>query len=64
MNKEINDAINNLYDVLRKTSSNDLVSVNIFFNSYGIDITTQQKTAEQLKSSGIAMKNIRGEWIK
>jgi len=36
----------------------------VFFNCEGYDVTQTHRTADNLKESGISMRNVKGEWIK
>ena len=64
MHKEIVEKIKELEDVIRGFGDDECITVNLFFNCEGLEVTTRQRTADQLKSEGISMKNVRGEFIK
>lgn len=64
MNSEIQRAIENLHDVLNKELGSNAVSARIFISSHEYCFEVETKSPAQLKSEGISMKDIRGEWIK
>lgn len=57
-------AIDDLRSVLDKELGNNVVSIEIFLSNSEQYVSVKTKSAAQLKSNGISMKNIRGEWIK
>lgn len=60
--------IDELLEQLKLYMSTELdkntVSISIFINCEGIQMTTRHRTPEQLKKSGISMRNINGDFIK
>ena len=42
----------------------ETTSVNIFINCEELRFETSQRLPEQLKSQGVSMKNIAGDWIR
>ncbi len=64
MHKKIVEKIEELEDVIRGFGDDECIIINLFFNCEGSEVTTRQKTADQLKSEGISMRNVRGEFIK
>ena len=61
---EIQVAIKNLELALRKNSSDTAVSFTIFINSEEVVSHWSNRSPEQLKDSGISMKNLAGNFIK
>lgn len=64
MKTEIDHAIEALMQSLKDYAPKETVSFQFFMNSEGCEIITQSKTPDQLKSAGISMRNLRGEFIK
>ena len=64
MNPEILAAIDNLTNALRKGAPEQMVAFTLFVNCESTEIDTKLRTPEQLKSAGISMRNIRGQFIK
>jgi hypothetical protein len=64
MNKRIEELKAELKAELRKECNNETVLVVLELNSYGFNTTYEERSSDSLKSEGISMKNIRGEWIK
>lgn len=64
MNDKVKAAIENLYQALKDNSSENTVSVSVFFNAYEQKIEIDERSPLQLQSQGISMKNIKGEFIK
>jgi hypothetical protein len=52
-----------LEDHFKATLPANCVAVRIFFNSQGYDLEYETRTAESLRSAGISMRNLRGEFI-
>ena len=63
MNK-IQMAIDNLESVLREHSACTVVSFSVFVNCEGREVAIDSRKPELLKSQGISMKNLAGEFIK
>lgn len=53
-----------LYKAIKAEAAADVTSVTLFFNCEGVETQTTTRSAQSLKDNGIAMRNIRGEWIK
>ena len=66
-----------LFDRLASFSNKDLIdeltrrigtqittSINIFINSDGYEVTETNRSPESLKSDGISMRNVFGEYVK
>ena len=53
-----------LRTALIEAYGDETVSVHLTLNSYGFYTQTNERTAESLKSEGISMRNLKGEWIK
>ena len=62
--EKINAAIANLRIALEENSDDECVAVRLFFNSEGYELTEEIRPSEGLKRSGIAMRNIRGDFVK
>lgn len=57
-------AVSELHEILKQEMGSNVVSVEIFISNSEIRINTQTRSPAALKSDGISMKNIKGEWIK
>ena len=64
MNILIKEAIDNLQETISDYGDNNCVSIKLFFNCEGMELTVSKRTADQLKAAGISMRNVRGEYIK
>lgn len=64
MNNDIKEAINNLQELISDYAEKDCVSIKLFFNCEGLELTVNKRTADQLDQAGISMRNVRGEFIK
>ena len=64
MNTRIDKALDNLYKVLIDECSDKAVSCNIFINCYERNIEFRTRNADSLRSEGVSMKNIKGNFIK
>jgi hypothetical protein len=53
-----------LYEAIKAEAGADVTSVTIFFNCEGVETSTTTRSPQSLEENGIAMRNIRGEWIK
>ena len=62
--KGIREALNNLREAIEGQADYFCTSVTVFFNCEGCDITQTYSTPEDLRESGISMRNVKGEWIK
>ena len=63
MNK-MQQAIDNLEKVIREHSADTVTTFSVFINCEGREIKIGSRTPEQLKSQGISMRNIAGNFIK
>lgn len=63
MNQEIQAAIDNLAQVVRKNASDTTVAFNLFINYREAEAEFRTKTPEGLKTDGISMRNLKGEFI-
>ena len=63
MNK-IQTAIDNLESVVRENSANTVVGFRVFINCEGREVEVDTRRPEQLKSQGISMRNLAGNFIK
>ena len=64
MNNEIENALKNLRDVLQANTHEHCTGVNVFFNCNGYEIEYNFRTPDSLKSDGISMRNIKGDFIQ
>jgi hypothetical protein len=64
MNEEIEKAFNEFKSVLIEELGSNTVAVELFISHSEISYNVQIKSPAALKSDGISMKNIKGEWIK
>ena len=64
MSETIQERIAYLLEAVKTDMSSNTTSVTIFINCEGAHFESRIKTPEQLKKSGISMRNISGEWIK
>lgn len=64
MNTVTQKAVSELHEILKQEMGSNVVSVEIFISNSKIKINPQTKSPAALKSDGISMKNIKGEWIK
>ena len=58
------DKIRELVDEIRDCSDQNVSAVSIFINSEGYEINTHTRDAKDLEKNGVAVKNLRGEYIK
>ncbi len=56
--------IDEFVKMIREASPDNVVSFQLFINSEGHDLKQQHRTAEDLKSSGISMRNLKGDFIQ
>jgi len=63
MTREIEEKLHELHEVLKLYMPKETTSVNIFINCKELRFETSQRLPEQLKSQGVSMKNIAGDWI-
>lgn len=64
MNDKIFDAIENLHNVLKSEAGDNAVSCHVFFNHAEYEWNIKTRTAKGLKTDGISMRNLNGEWIR
>ena len=64
MKTTLTAAVDNLVSVLRETANKNTVAFHLFVNSEGFEVELKQRTAENLKTAGISMRNLKGEFIK
>lgn len=60
----IQQAIDNLEKVIREQSADTVTTFSVFINCEGREVKIATRTHEQLKSQGISMRNIAGNFIK
>jgi len=60
----IYEAIKRLHDELKLNSVDNCVSFSVFFNCEGYSFEETIRTGEELKKSGISMRNLRGHFIE
>jgi hypothetical protein len=63
MKEPIYEAMENLFDVLKKEAPEDAVSCEVFINHTGYEWSIKCRSATNLKDNGISMRNIAGKWI-
>jgi len=63
MNTLIKEAIDNLQEAISDYGDNDCTHIKLFFNCEGMELTVNKRTSDQLKVTGISMRNVRGEFI-
>jgi hypothetical protein len=64
MNQEIEQKIQELNDALQKHAPANAVSFELFINASEVKATISARTLQQLKTDGISMRNLAGEFIK
>jgi hypothetical protein len=64
MTPKVQDAIEQLHEVLKEECGSNVTACNVFISSHEYRYEVDTKSPAQLKSDGISMRNIRGEWIK
>ena len=64
MNDRIQNALKELHSVLNEELGSNVVACRIFISDHEYQFSAESKTPAELRSDGISMKNIRGEWIK
>ena len=63
MTTTIQTAIDNLVDALRKESPATMITFQLFVNCEERTVKTKHRTPDELKSAGISMRNLRGDFI-
>lgn len=64
MTPKITNAIQILVDALREESPEQMTSFRLFVNCEERIIETSERTPADLKSAGISMRNLRGDFIR
>ena len=64
MTKPINDALDNLKDLICSELSKNVTSIKIVMTSDELSFKVQTVSANQLRKRNISMRNIQGTWIK
>jgi hypothetical protein len=63
MHYEIQKKINELHAALREHAPKDTTTFRLFINCEEVNVETTARTADQLKASGISMRNLAGGFI-
>ena len=61
---KIDKAIEELKNAVIEESGCDVVAFDLFVSHSEIELKKRIKRADALKSEGISMRNLSGEWIK
>ena len=61
---EIEKKLKELRELCQLGSSSETTLISFELNAYGWNTKIQERTADSLKSEGISMKNLKGEFIK
>ena len=64
MTPKITNAIDALVDALREESPEQMTTFRLFVNCEERIVETSERTPAQLKSAGISMRNLRGNFIR
>jgi hypothetical protein len=64
MSEQLKQAIENLYEILKRESMNDCIYVELDFSADGYSFSQKIRPHETIKREGINMRNLRGEFIK
>ena len=64
MNHTIEKAIDELVEALREHSNYQMTTFSLFVNCEEREVRCEYRTPEQLKESGISMRNLKGQFIK
>lgn len=64
MNTEIQNKIEELHAALQSHAPETWVGFYVFFNCEGSQVEITTRTAEQLKKTGISIRNLKGDFIK
>ena len=64
MNDKVQSAIEELHRVLNEEMGSNVVACKIFISDHEYNFEAMSRSPAQLKSDGISMKDIRGNWIK
>jgi len=63
MTEKIQNALKELHSVLNEELGSNAVACRIFISDHEYNFKVETRSPAQLKSNGISMKNIKGEWI-
>ena len=63
MNPRIQEALRELHLILNEELGSNAVACRIFISDHEYNFEVETRNPAQLKSAGISMKNIKGEWI-
>ncbi len=64
MHQDIVEKIKELKEAIHYFGDAECITINLFFNCEGLEITIKERTADQLKSEGVSMRNVLGDFIK
>ena len=64
MNEKVQNAIEELHKVLNEEMGSNVTACKIFISDHECNFEAMTRSPAQLKSDGISMKDIRGNWIK
>jgi len=64
MTPRITNAIEALVGALREESPEQMTTFRLFVNCEELVIETSERTPAQLKTAGISMRNLRGDFIR
>jgi hypothetical protein len=64
MTPEILKEIDRLYQLVKEAAPENAVAVSVFMNSEGVEMEVRTRSPESLKRSGVAMRNLSGDWVK
>lgn len=64
MSTDFNEVIKSLIDAVKRHAANDCVSVNIFINCEGYEISYKRRPIDNLKKRSVSMRSVRGDFIK
>ena len=63
-NDKVQSAVEELHRVLNEEMGRNVVGCKIFISHYEYNFEAVSRSPAQLKSDGISMRDIRGNWIK
>lgn len=64
MTTKITNAIDALVDALREESPEHMTTFRLFLTCEEMVVKTSERTPAQLRSAGISMRNLRGDFIR
>ncbi len=64
MSPTITEAVGALVRALRRESPEHMTAFRLFVNCQEHVVETSERTPDELKSAGISMRNLRGDFIK